>query len=75
MPRPYNRRNEAIEEPLMKVGPYQEVNLIPDLSIQEVEDIWRQCCPMPGFSPLDIHQFSNAIILKLREKTNGINHA
>ena len=55
----------------------QEVNpvTIPDLSIQEVETIWRQCCPMPGFSPLDIHQFSNAIILKLREKTNGINHA
>jgi hypothetical protein len=75
MPRPYNRRNEAIEEPLIKVGPYQEVNSIPDLSIQEVEAIWRQCCPMPGFSQLDIHQFSNAIILKLREKTNVINNA
>ena len=55
----------------------QEVNpvLIPDLSIQEVEAIWRQCCPMPGFSPLDIHQFSNAIILKLREKLNDVSNA
>ena len=54
----------------------QEVNpiTIPDLTIQEVEAVWLKCCPMPGFSPLDIHQFSNAIILKLREKTNG-NHA
>jgi len=49
--------------------------VIPDLSIQEVEAIWRQCCPMPGLNPLDIHQFSNAIILKLREKANGINHS
>jgi len=71
MVRPYNRKKP------IEIGPYQEVNavVIPDLSIQEVEAIWRQCCPMPGFSPLDIHQFSNAIILKLREKTNGINHA
>ena len=75
MPRPYNRRNEAIEEPLMKVEPYQEVNLIPDLSIQEVEAIWRQCCPMPGFSQLDIHQFSKEIILKLREKLNDVSNA
>ena len=54
----------------------QEVNpvTIPDLSIQEVEDIWKKCCPMPGFSQLDIHQFSKEIILKLREKVNG-NHA
>jgi len=71
MVRPYNRKKP------IEIGPYQEVNavVIPDLSIQEVEAIWRQCCPMPGFNPLDIHQFSNAIILKLREKTNGINHA
>jgi len=48
---------------------------IPDLSIQEVEAIWKKCCPMPGFSVLDIHQFSKEIILKLREKTNAINHA
>jgi hypothetical protein len=67
MVRPYNRKKT------IEVGPYQEVNavVIPDLSIQEVEAVWRQCCPMPGFSPLDIHQFSNAIILKLREKANG----
>ena len=71
MPRPYNRKKP------IEIGPYQEVNavVIPDLSIQEVEAIWRQCCPMPGFSSLDIHQFSNAIILKLREKANGINHS
>jgi hypothetical protein len=69
MPRPYNRKKPV------EIG--QEVNsvTIPDLSIQEVEAIWRQCCPMPGFSPLDIHQFSNAIILKLREKANGINNS
>ena len=55
----------------------QEVNpvTIPDLTIQEVEAIWRQCCPMPGFSPLDIHEFSNAIILKLREKLNDVSNA
>ena len=46
---------------------------IPDLSIQEVEAIWHKCCPMPGFSVLDIHQFSKEIILKLREKTNANN--
>jgi hypothetical protein len=71
MPRPYNRKKP------IEIGPYQEVNamVIPDLSIQEVEAIWRQCCPMPGFSPLDIHQFSKEIILKLREKANGINHS
>ena len=71
MVRPYNRKKP------IEIGPYQEVNavVIPDLSIQEVEAIWRQCCPMPGFSQLDIHQFSNAIILKLREKTNVINNA
>ena len=68
MPRPYKSK-------LIKFEQNQEFILIPDLSIQEVEDIWKKCCPMPGFSPLDIHEFSNAIILKLREKTNGINHA
>jgi hypothetical protein len=46
---------------------------IPDLSIQEVEAIWHKCCPMPGFSVLDIHEFSKEIILKLREKTNANN--
>jgi hypothetical protein len=67
MVRPYNRKKP------IEVGPYQEVNavVIPDLSIEEVEAVWRKCCPMPGFSPLDIHQFSNEIILKLREKVNG----
>jgi hypothetical protein len=41
---------------------------IPDLSIQEVEAIWRKCCPMPGFSQLDIHQFAKEIINTLRGK-------
>ena len=55
----------------------QEVNpvTIPDLTIQEVETIWRKCCPMPGFSQLDIHQFSKEIILKLREKLNDVINA
>ena len=55
----------------------QEVNpvTIPDLTIQEVEAIWRKCCPMPGFSQLDIHQFSKEIILKLREKLNDVSNA
>ena len=48
---------------------------IPDLTIQEVETIWRKCCPMPGFSQLDIHQFSKEIILKLREKLNDVSNA
>ena len=48
---------------------------IPDLSIQEVEAIWHKCCPMPGFSVLDIHQFSKEIILKLREKLNDVSNA
>jgi len=67
MVRPYNRKKP------IEIGPYQEVNavVIPDLSIEEVEAVWRKCCPMPGLNPLDIHQFSNAIILKLREKANG----
>ena len=71
MPRPYNR-NKPIE-----IGPYQEVNavVIPDLSIQEVEAVWRKCCPMPGVSHLDIHQFSKELISLLREKANGINNA
>jgi hypothetical protein len=48
----------------------QEVNsvTIPDLTIQEVEAIWRKCCPMPGFSQLDIHQFAKEIINTLRGK-------
>ena len=55
----------------------QEVNpiTIPDLTIQEVEAVWLKCCPMPGFSPLDIHQFSKEIILKLREKLNDVSNA
>ena len=67
MPRPYKSK-------LIKIEQNQEFILIPDLSIQEVEDIWKKCCQMPGFSQLDIHQFSKEIILKLREKVNG-NHA
>jgi hypothetical protein len=67
MPRPYNRKKP------IEIGPYQEVNtmVIPDLSIQEVEAIWRKCCPMPGFSPLDIHEFAKEIINFLKQKMKG----
>ena len=71
MPRAYNRKKP------IEIGPWQEVNAvaIPDLTIDEVEAVWRKCCPMPGFSVLDIHQFGKELILKLREKANGINNS
>jgi hypothetical protein len=67
MPRPYNRKKP------IEIGPYQEVNpvVIPDISFEEVEAVWRKCCPMPGFSQLDIHEFSKELILTLREKVKN----
>lgn len=64
MPRPYNRK-KPIE---VGVEPTNHPVVIPDLSIQEVEAVWLKCCPMPGFSQLDIHQFAKEIINTLKGK-------